>query len=350
MSSENSSSKVPAIIEGVKGLLVNDKKTPAANDNNDAAAKAGTCSGNEQKILLVDEIDKKEQQAKDLEYQKGKPTEPADNTASQADATGDDAVKDLAVKLEQGETPSVDEAHKVQSEEQNAMGGARPPTGSTSAVAQSAVDKEQNFQKTLHEVEEKLEKDPSSVTNEDAARLHNLERRAHGQTATTKGSEVAEIQSKVAKEQNFEAALHQVEDKLQNDPSTVTKEEATRLASLAQRAHGPTAIAKGSEVAEIQSKITKEQNYQEAAAQMLDHINSAPETITTAEAQHLHRLDARAHGINNIQKDGITAKAQSLAAANERDANTANQSSNQNEKGGAQHVENINQTANTESK
>ena len=58
----------------------------------------------------------------------------------------------VASKLESGEPVDPSEARNVQSREQRAMGGQRPPTGSISAQAQSVADREKNFEQAAEQV------------------------------------------------------------------------------------------------------------------------------------------------------------------------------------------------------
>ena len=66
----------------------------------------------------------------------------------------------------------------------------------------------------------------------------------------------------------------------------------------------------------IQSHLDKEKNFQEAVDVIEPKIINAPETVTKEDADLLHSREVRAHGV--VEKGGITAQAQSLAAKNEK--------------------------------
>jgi len=87
----------------------------------------------------------------------------------------------------------------------------RPATSSTANTtnvtnpsAQSAAHKEQNFQDAVSQVQPKLEQDPASVTEEDAALLRSREVRAHG--GSEKGGIAAKAQKQVAQNQGVTKA------------------------------------------------------------------------------------------------------------------------------------------------
>lgn len=117
----------------------------------------------------------------------------------------------------------------------------------------------QNFESAAQDVLSKMQKDPSSVTPEDANHLKSREARATGQAQPPKDSVSAdaqrlasaneqgtapktgplspEEQSHLTKERNLEAAVDQVGSK---DPAQVTQDDANLLHSREQRAHGHT--------------------------------------------------------------------------------------------------------------
>jgi hypothetical protein len=98
-----------------------------------------------------------------------------------------------------------EEAAHLKSREARATGQQQPPSDSISAEAQrlaaenegvtkakstpldsatkSAADRAANFENVAEEVSRKLERDPESVTKEDAGRIHSKEQKAFGNTA-----------------------------------------------------------------------------------------------------------------------------------------------------------------------
>lgn len=72
-------------------------------------------------------------------------------------------------------------------------------TTNNNPSTQSAAHKEQNFQDAISQVQPKLEQDPASVTAEDAALLRSREVRAHG--GSEKGGVAARAQKQVVRNQ-----------------------------------------------------------------------------------------------------------------------------------------------------
>jgi hypothetical protein len=64
----------------------------------------------------------------------------------------------------------------------------------------------------------------------------------------------------------------------------------------------------------IRSHLDKERNFLQAVDIVEPKITNAPETVTKEDADLLHSREVRAHGA--VEKGGITAHAQSLAAKN----------------------------------
>ncbi|KAI4907551.1 hypothetical protein J4E90_009580 [Alternaria incomplexa] len=108
--------------------------------------------------------------------------------------------------------------------------------------------------------------------------------------------------------QRFQDQLEAILKKLRKDPSTITAEEARILsenvATQLQKAVGHTDASHPEVEAELQEEIAKIEP------------KIAQGTVTKAEADHLHSLEARAHG--HTEKGGIAAVAQSVAARRER--------------------------------
>jgi hypothetical protein len=129
---------------------------------------------------------------------------------------------------------------------------------------------EAELQKELARIVPKVER--GTVTREEADHLHSLESRAHGHTE--KGGPTAVAQSVAAKreravslidnstnairaeqsaadkETNLKMAELTIGPKIENEPETITKEEATLIQSREHRAHGH--VKKGSIAAKTQ--------------------------------------------------------------------------------------------------
>jgi len=98
--------------------------------------------------------------------------------------------KRVASAIEPGRTPNTSTSNI------NTNAGT---TNAANPTAQSAAHKEQNFQDAVSQVQPKLEQDPASITEEDAALLRSREVRAHG--GSEKGGVAAMAQKQVARNQ-----------------------------------------------------------------------------------------------------------------------------------------------------
>ena len=104
-------------------------------------------------------------------------------------------------------------------------------------------------------------------------------------------------------------------------PADSISAEAQRLASANKRgatinpsaATGPSATGPLSSAE--QSHLTKESNFQQAAAEIGSKMANDPGSVTKEDGDLLHRREQRAHGVT--EKGGIAAQAQHLAAENE---------------------------------
>jgi len=63
-----------------------------------------------------------------------------------------------------------------------------------------------------------------------------------------------------------------------------------------------------------QSDLTKERNFEDAAAQLGSKMANDPEHVTKEEADLMHSREQRAHG--QTEKGGITSQAHQLASEN----------------------------------
>ena len=163
-----------------------------------------------------------------------------------------------------GKTYPLTAASTVESyESRTHMGGARPPSGSTAAVAQSSVDKHANFVAAAQETAAKIQTDPTSVTAADANHLESLEAHDMGSARPRKDSISAEAKrvasaneghrsvsaaitkgpdpvhaAQVAREKEYAEAIAVIQPKMVNDPKSVTQEDAALLQSSEVRARG----------------------------------------------------------------------------------------------------------------
>ncbi|KAF2228939.1 hypothetical protein EV356DRAFT_571523 [Viridothelium virens] len=186
----------------------------------------------------------------------------------------------VASKLETGEPIDPSEARTVQSREQRAMDGQRPPPGSIAAQAQSIADKEKNFEQAAEEVTGKMATAPEEVTSSDAQYLQSREARVVGGD---------------------------------NVPSDSLASDAQRVASANEQ--GGTSIGRGGLDPAAQSHMQKEQNFRDVVNTVGTKMANDPEQVTKDDANLLHSREQRAHG--HTDKGGITAQAQQLAAENE---------------------------------
>ncbi|KAI4856803.1 hypothetical protein E4T45_01723 [Aureobasidium sp. EXF-8846] len=155
-----------------------------------------------------------------------------------------------------------------------------PVKGSESAQMQSQVGKVQNFESAAQDVLSKMQQDPTSITADDANYLKSREARATGQAQPPKDSVSAEAQ---------------------------------RLAAANERGTTPKTAQTGSLNSSEQSHLTKERNLEEA----VNEVGSKdPSQITRDDANLLHSREQRAHG--HTEKGGVASQAKVIANENTR--------------------------------
>ena len=152
------------------------------------------------------------------------------------------------------------------------------------------------------------------------------------------------MQSQTTKQRNLEAAATTLNQKLESDPSTITKTDAQTLHSREARASGQrqppkdslTSTAQsvaaanergdtvkatttpGSDVTPAeQSQLDKEANYAQAADEVGSKMANEPGNVTKEDGDLLHSRETRAFGVT--EKGGIASQAQSLASENAGD-------------------------------
>ncbi|KAK6533486.1 hypothetical protein TWF694_002425 [Orbilia ellipsospora] len=124
--------------------------------------------------------------------------------------------------------------------------------GGPAATAQSLYDKQQNF---LEEASKIIEKEPTTITKNDASHLMSLEAKALGGQRPAKGSLSAKLQS---------IADHNILETDNEEVGTfVTKEDAAKAMHDESVAHGGT-VPKGSVAAQMQSIADKTARLEEA--------------------------------------------------------------------------------------
>lgn len=95
-------------------------------------------------------------------------------------------------------------------------------------------------------------------------------------------------------------------------PKDSISADAQRLASANERG---VPASTGPLSPEEQSHLTKEKNFQQAAAEVGSKMATNPASVTKEDGDLLHSREQRAHGTTD--KGGIASQAQSLAAENE---------------------------------
>jgi len=177
---------------------------------------------------------------------------------------------------------------------------------------------------------------------------------AKDENGPVKGSESAQMQSQVGKVQvrpsislltpqqpadqhlqNFESAAQDVLSKMQQDPTSVTADDANYLKSREARATGQAQPPKDSVSADAQrlaaaneqgaapktgplspaeqSHLTKERNLEQTVNEV---ASKDPSQITQDDANLLHSREQRAHG--HTEKGGVASQAKTIANENTR--------------------------------
>ncbi|KAH3941717.1 hypothetical protein HBH98_205930 [Parastagonospora nodorum] len=170
----------------------------------------------------------------------------------------------------------------------------------------------------VKDVIHKLQNNPTSITTEDARRL--------SENTVVSDLQTAKIISAVEAIASSSAIIHQVDptlgqaprtslptiitdlkaavDQNPNDVTTEVLKNAQNVVSKMQKAVGHTNAPHPELEAQLREEIAKIE------------LKVAEGTVTIEEANHLHSLEARAHG--HTEKGGITSIAQSVAAKRER--------------------------------
>ncbi|KAH7087215.1 hypothetical protein FB567DRAFT_560910 [Paraphoma chrysanthemicola] len=176
----------------------------------------------------------------------------------------------------------------------------------------------EHFSVLLEDVLKKLREDPSTITTEDARRLsENAEARDLRSAKIISAVEAFAAASEIVHEvdptlgqaphTSLLTVVNDLKVAVEQNPAGVTTEvlkTAQAVVSKMQKAVGHTNAPHPELEIELQEEIAKiEPKVVEG-------------TVTIEEANHLHSLEARAHG--HTEKGGITSIAQSVAAKRER--------------------------------
>jgi len=273
--------------------------------------------------------------------EEGGPTKGSDSAKMQSQITKEmnaEAVKkEVEPKLAADDPIKQEEAQKVQSLEQKAMGGQRPPTDSLSAQPQSAAAITE-VRRHCYTVDWKLltavQQKSGKERNEEGAAHDSIDKspaseKPTGQTGTTSNRNPDDDidatrriidqseQSRLDREHNFEVVINQVKPKIDTAPETVTHADANLLHSREARAHG--GVERGSITARAMSIANKNdinaqlmKDHEEGVKNMKAKIENDRKSVGKEEADHLHRLDQKLYG--QTKKGSIVAEAQHIAA------------------------------------
>ncbi|KAF2187035.1 hypothetical protein K469DRAFT_570863, partial [Zopfia rhizophila CBS 207.26] len=190
------------------------------------------------------------------------------------------------------------------------------PTSRLPALLASS-NQHQNFQYHLQKVLEQLKKDPMSITAEDARRLHEHYNAVDERSAKVISAveALAVVTPEIATTGGEDASngtvslyalVKNVHSTIDTNPADVTPDIlklAQSIVSKMQKAIGHTNGPHPELEAELQHEYAKIEPKVEQG------------TVTKAEADRLHSLEARAHG--HTEKGGLTAHAQSVVAKRE---------------------------------
>ncbi|KAF1836679.1 hypothetical protein BDW02DRAFT_577753 [Decorospora gaudefroyi] len=163
-------------------------------------------------------------------------------------------------------------------------------------------DPERYFQDQLKAILEKLKTEPGTITTEEARTLaDNVAVRDDRAVRIISAVEFLAIANK-----DLEAAVDGSPDEVTTEVLRTTQSIVSKM----QKAVGHTNAPHPEVEAELRKEIAKIEP------------KIAQGTVTKAEADHLHSLEARAHG--HTEKGGITAAAQSVVAKRERQLSLSN--------------------------
>ncbi|KAK7540568.1 uncharacterized protein J3D65DRAFT_665332 [Phyllosticta citribraziliensis] len=106
--------------------------------------------------------------------------------------------------------------------------------------------------------------------------------------------------------------------KAMEDPLHVTKKDAARIESVEHKALGHRPPS-GSVAAQVQAMADKVENFHKIADEIEEKLRVSPSSVTKEDAQHVLSKEHKVLG-HYPPKDSISAAAQRVAAANEREA------------------------------
>ena len=153
---------------------------------------------------------------------------------------------------------------------------------------QSQISKQRNLEDAAAKVGSKLDNDPGSVTSEDASLLHSREARVMG--GPVKGDLAFQAQSVAA-----------------------ANEQGATVGTSSAQSIG---VVDNLTPAE-QSQLDREANYVEAANEVGAKMAMDPKSVSKEDGDMLHSRETKAFG--TTEKGGIASQAQSQAAKNAGD-------------------------------
>ncbi|KAL8782723.1 MAG: hypothetical protein Q9213_005147 [Squamulea squamosa] len=163
--------------------------------------------------------------------------------------------------------------------------------GSQSAQMQSELSKQQNFNTAASNFDSKLDAAPESITKEDAQAVHRAESRLEGQQPPS-GS--------ISSQAQHQAAV--------NEGATGTTTSTTSTSGSTRTNAAPVDP-------NVQSQLDRQANYEDVASKVGGKLVNEPGNVTKEEADLLHSREQRAFGVT--EKGGLASQAQHQVAENE---------------------------------
>ncbi|MCJ1232366.1 hypothetical protein MMC14_000318 [Varicellaria rhodocarpa] len=180
--------------------------------------------------------------------------------------------------------------------------------GSTSAAMQSELTRHRNAKTADDEVSAKLANAPEAVTSDDARYVQSREVRATGAV-------VSDLPSAAAKQ----AAANENEGRGGTTTTTANSNSNSISNATTATIGGGGSVGRESRDLNLdpstQSQLDREANYVEAADTIQTKLEEEPGSVTKEEADSMHRREQRAFG--HTDRGGLASRAQSQVAKNE---------------------------------
>ena len=149
---------------------------------------------------------------------------------------------------------------------------------------QSDLTKQRNAQQAEEAIGSKISNDPSSITAKDAKYIHSRESRALGG---------------------------------EQPPSDSLASQAQHLAAKNEQANPVTGQGDGGGIdPTVQSELDRQKNYEDVAGMVKQKLEQEPTNVTKADGDMMHSREQKAFG--TTQKGGLASQAQSQAQKNEQ--------------------------------